>query len=140
MPRRRSEEEETVGIVDLLRSQFVEATSEAGSERTIVDTIERVLDEYFATKDLRQKTELSKNEILFLTRLRAYQHLLESLGHNPEYIKITRDEFMSLKVSHERRGRREITNIFTALLSQEQKREEEEEENILKKLFKVKTD
>jgi len=129
-----------VSLADFIRSQFADAVPEGGEEKNIIDTIEKVLDEYFSTKDLRQKTELTINEILFLTKLRIYQQLLEDLfDHDPHYIKYLRDEFMSLKVSHDRKGRREITNIFSALLTQE-KKEEEDEMNTLKKLFQMKTD
>ena len=134
------ENNEVIGITDMIRSQFVQNLEKNG-EKSIIDTIEKVVDEYFATKDLRQKTELDKSEIAFFTKLKLYQILLQRLlGHDSDYINAVKEEYMSLKVSHERKGRREITNIFTALLEREKEKEEEEDLGFLKKLFSKKVD
>ena len=114
------------GCMTVDEIQFLRTGVETGED------FKQISDSLFGIKDIRQKTDLSKKEILGV----IYLELLNEQFKKEQYMeaKITIIEsFINLyteyKVSEKRKGRSELVNSFIAKI--ERNREEEEHKELI---------
>ena len=104
--------------------------------RTGVETGEdfkQISDNLFGLKDIKQKTDLSKKEILGIIYLELLNDQFRKEQHISADKRTVIESFINLyteyKVSEKRRGRSELVNSFIAKI--ERKREEENHKELI---------
>lgn len=122
--------EEVIPLDEFIKSISAPQTAE---ETNIAKTIETVINRYFNHKDIREKTELSKEEILVISRLFIYHKILTAYNVNEKLIPHFLDNYLHLLISKNRQGRREIVEILSSFA--EKQKEEEDNIALQKKLF-----
>jgi len=127
------DEVEVMGITDILKKQTRSNTVKG--EKKISEIISEMFHNYFDPDDIREKTELTPDEVNTFTKLQVYKQMLKIFfNHDAPYVNKLVDEKYHLTISSGRKGRSEVTKTMQAF-SMMKAKEEEDEQSILKRLF-----
>jgi len=129
---------EVMGITDILKKQTRSRPSD--NDKKMSQIISEMFGDYFDPDDIREKTELSPDEVNTFTKLQVYRAMLKRLfDHDAPYINKLVDEKYHLTISMNRKGRSEVTKTMQAF-SMMKSKEEEDEQSMLQKLFSKKVE
>lgn len=98
---------------DPMASLFM--TPQSGGAQPETEHLKEIVKQAYSKKDIQLKTDLGANHIQLLTRMTTYQKLYGS-----KVMASIINNFMELRVSHKRLGRKEFVQVAQSLSPQPQ--------------------
>lgn len=109
----------------------IEGLLRASSTQNLAEVV-RIIADKIVGSDVREKTELSADEIKILSLLKALSIYWAQEGEKSfaEFLNSLINEFIVLKISHKRRSRAELVRFASKLITRLREEEEDRKEVI----------